>query len=191
MKEVRKLIQDMWQSHPTWGSPRIVGELRQLGLDVAKSTVEKYRPKVGKPSSPTWKAFLNNHVQDLVAGDFFTVLTVACRVLFVCIILAHKRRHIVYFNITEHPTAQWTAQQIIEAFPWDTAPRDLRRDRDAVYGEYFHQRIKNMGIEEVNIAPPSPWQESLEDDPIYDEAMKLGRLYRQSLRPKVSTRRQK
>ena len=157
-KEIRKLIQDMWQSNPTWGSPRIVGELRKLGIDVAKSTVEKYRPKVHKPSSPTWKAFLNNHIQDLVVCDFFIVPTVTCQVLFVCIMLAHERRRIVHFNVTEHPTAQWTAQQIIEAFPWDTAPRYLLRDRDAIYSKHFQQRIKNIGIEEVKIAPRSPWQ---------------------------------
>jgi transposase InsO family protein len=157
-KEVRKLIQDMWQSNPTWGSPRIVGELRKLGIDVAKSTVEKYRPKVPKPSSPTWKAFLNNHIQDLVACDFFIVPTVTCQVLFVFIMLVHERRRIVHFNVTEHPTAQWTAQQIIEAFPWESAPRYLLRDRDAIYGQHFQQRIKNIGIEEVKIAPRSPWQ---------------------------------
>ena len=114
--------------------------------------------RVRKPSSPTWKAFLNNHVQDIVACDFFTVPTATFRVLFVFIILAHERRRIVHFNITEHPTAQWTAQQIVEAFPWDTAPRYLLRDRDAIYGEHCQQRIKHMGIEEVKIAPRSPWQ---------------------------------
>jgi putative transposase len=157
-KEVRELIQDMWQSNPTWGSPRIVGELRKLGIDVAKSTVEQYRPTVRKPSSPTWKAFLNNHVQDLMACDFFTVPTLTCQVLFVFIVLAHERRRIVHVNITEHPTAQWTAQQIVEAFPWDTAPYYLLRDRDSIYGEHVQQRVKNMGIEEVKIAPCSPWQ---------------------------------
>ena len=134
-REVRELIQDMWRSNPTWGSPRIVGELRKLGINVAKSTVEKYRPRIRKPPSPTWKAFLNNHVKDIVACDFFTVPTATFRVLFVFIMLAHERRRIVHFNITEHPTAQWTAQQIVEAFPWDTAPRYLLRDRDAIYGE--------------------------------------------------------
>jgi len=138
-KEVRRLIQDMWQSNPTWGSPRIVGELRKLGINVAKSTVEKYRPKVHKPSSPTWKAFLNNHIQDLVACDFFIVPTVTCQVLFMFIMLAHERRRIVHFNVTEYPTAQWTAQQSIEAFPWDTAPRYLLRDRDAIYGKHFQR----------------------------------------------------
>lgn len=156
--EVGELIQDMWRSNPTWGSPRIVGELHKLGIDVAKSTVEKYRPQPSKPTSPTWKAFLNNHVQDLVACDFFTVPTVTLKVLFVFIILAHYRRRIVHSNITEHPTAQWTAQQIVEAFPWDTAPRYLLRDRDRIYGVQFQQRVGNMGIEEVKIAPHSPWQ---------------------------------
>jgi putative transposase len=157
-QEVRELIQDMWQSNPTWGSPRIVGELQKLGIDVAKSTVEKYRPRARKPSSPTWKAFLNNHVQDLVACDFFTVPTATFQVLFVFVILAHERRRIVHFNVTEHPTAEWTAQQMVEAFPWDEAPRYLLRDRDSIYGEYFQQHVKKMGIEEVKIAPRSPWQ---------------------------------
>ena len=155
---MRELIQDMWKSNPTWGSPRIVGELHKIGIDVAKSTVEKYRPRTRNPSSPTWKAFLNNHVQDLVACDFFTVPTVTFRVLFVFVILAHERRRIVHFNVTEHPTAQWTAQQMVEAFPWDEAPRYLLRDRDSIYGDVFHQRMKTMGLGEVTIAPQSPWQ---------------------------------
>ena len=157
-KEIRDLIRDMWQANPTWGSPRIMGELRKLGIAVAKSTVEQYRPPHRKPLSPTWKAFLANHVQGLVALDFFTVPTVTCRVLFVLVILAHERRRIVHFHVTEHPTAQWTAQQVVEAFPWDEAPRYLLRDRDRVYGAHFQQRVTHMGIEEVVIAPQSPWQ---------------------------------
>jgi putative transposase len=157
-KEVRDLIQDMWRSNPLWGSPRIVGELRKLGINVAKSTVEQYRPKSRKPSSPTWKAFLNNHVKDIVACDFFTVPTASCKVLFVFILLAHERRRIVHFHITEHPTAQWTSHQIVEAFPWESAPRYLLRDRDAIYSAAFQSRVKNLGIEEVKIAPRSPWQ---------------------------------
>ena len=157
-KDIIELIQDMWRPNPSWGSPRIVGELQKLGIHVAKSTVEKYRRKSPKPSSPTWKAFLTNHVQDLVSCDFFTVPTATFRVLFVFIILAHDRRRIVHFNITEHPTAQWTAQQIVEAFPWDEAPRYLLRDRDSIYGEAFQERVGHMGIEEVKIAPYSPWQ---------------------------------
>ena len=157
-KEIRDLIQDMWRANPTWGSPRIVGELGKLGITVAKSTVEKYRPRAVKPASPTWKAFLNNHVKDIVACDFFTVPTVTFRILFVFIMLAHERRRIVHFNVTDHPTAQWTAQQIVEAFPWETALRYLLRDRDSIYGAAFQDRIGRMGIEEVKTAPRSPWQ---------------------------------
>jgi transposase InsO family protein len=157
-KEVRDLIQNMWRSNPLWGSPRIVGELRKLGINVAKSTVEKYRPKRRKPPSPTWKAFLNNHIKDIVACDFFTVPTASCKVLFVFILLAHERRRIVHFNITEHPTAVWTAQQVVEAFPWESAPRYLLRDRDSIYSAVFQLRVQNLGIEEVKIATCSPWQ---------------------------------
>jgi hypothetical protein len=145
-KDVRDLIRDMWCSNPLWGSPRIVGELRKLGLSVAKSTVEKYRPRGRKPSSPTWKAFLKNHVKDIVACDFFTVPTASFKVLFVFIMLAYERRRIVHFNITEHPTAQWTSQQIVEAFPWETAPRYLLRDRDAISSVAFQPRIKNIDL---------------------------------------------
>jgi putative transposase len=156
--EVRELIQAMWQANPTWGSPRIVGELRKLGIDVAKSTVEKYRLRPRKPPSPTWKTFLNNHVKDLVALDFFVVPTVTYKVLFVLVILAHERRQVVHVNVTEHPTAAWTAQQVIDVFPWDETPRYLLRDRDRIYGASFRQRVRNMRIEEVLIAPRSPWQ---------------------------------
>ena len=157
-KEVIELIRDMWRSNPTWGSPRIVGELHKIGIEVAKATVEKYRPKSHKPSSPTWQAFLDNHAKDLVSCDFFVVPTATFRVLFVFVILAHERRRIVHFNITEHPTAQWTAQQIVEAFPWDTAPRYLLRDRDSIYSAAFQERVGHMGMEEVKTAPRSPWQ---------------------------------
>ena len=148
----------MWRCNPTWGSPRIVGELHKIGIDVAKSTVEAYRPRDRKPSSPTWRAFLNNHLTDIVACDFFTVPTVHFRVLFVFVMLAHDRRCIMHFNIIEHPTAQWTALHIVEAFPWDTAPRYLLRDRDAIYGAAFQNRVGHLSIEEVKIAPQSPWQ---------------------------------
>jgi transposase InsO family protein len=147
----------MWQAHPTWGAPRILGALRKLGIRVAKSTVKKYGMRPRKPPSPSWKTFLTNHGQDLVALDCFPVPTVTFRVLFVLVPLAHERRRVVHFNITEHPTAQWTAQHVVEAFPWDEAPRYLRRDRDGIYGVAFRQRVKHMGIEEVRTAPQSPW----------------------------------
>jgi putative transposase len=157
-KDVRDLIRQMWRANPTWGSPRIVGELQKVGIEVAKSTVEKYRLRPRTPSSPTWKTFLNNHVWDLAAMDFLVVPTVTFKVLFVLVILAHERRRIVHVNVTESPTAAWTAQQVVDAFPWDTAPRYLLRDRDRIYGDAFRQRVGHMGIEEVLIAPQSPWQ---------------------------------
>jgi len=115
----------MCEANPTWGSPRIQGELRKLGICVAKSTVENYMPARRNPPSPTWRTFPENHVKDIVAIDFFSVPTVDFRVLFVLVVLAHHRRRVIHFNVTEHPTAQWTAQQIVEAFPWDDAPRYL------------------------------------------------------------------
>jgi putative transposase len=157
-QEARELIRDMSQAKPTRGSPRIVGELQKLGIDVAKSTVGKYRVRLIKPPSPTWKAFLKNHMHDMIALDFFTVPTVTYKVLFVLVILAHARRRVVHFQVTEHPTAQWTAQQVVEAFPWDAAPRYLVHDRDRIYGAPFRQRVRNMEIREVMTAPRSPWQ---------------------------------
>jgi hypothetical protein len=157
-KAVQDLIREMSGANPGWGSPRIVGELAKLDIHVAKATVEKYMVRPKKPRSPTWRAFLDNHLKDLVSVDFFVVPTVAFKVLYVFIVLAHVRRRIVYFNVTEHPTAQWTAQQISEAFPWEAALRYLIRDRDQVYGAVFRKRVERMGIEEVLTAPRSPWR---------------------------------
>ena len=156
--ELRKLIGRMWEANPTWGSPKIVAELAMLGINVAKSTVEKYQPKRARPPSPTWRTFLDQHVRDLVSIDFFIVPTATFRVLFVFVVLAHDRRRIVHFNVTEHPTAQWTEQQIVEAFPFDTAPSYLIRDGDGIYGERVTRRIKSLGTNEVITAPASPWQ---------------------------------
>jgi putative transposase len=129
-----------------------------VGIEVTKSTVEKYRMRPPKPPSPTWKTFLTNHVQDLVALDFFVVATVTHKVLFVLLILAHHRRRVVHVSVTEHPTAAWTAQHVVDAFPWDEAPRYLLRDRDRIYSASFRQRVRHMRIEDVVIAPRSPWQ---------------------------------
>jgi putative transposase len=157
-QEIRELIRRMSSANPLWGTPRIVGELAKLGIEVAKSTVDKYRVRPRKPPSPTWKAFLQNHVTDLVSIDFFVVPTIQFKLLFVLVVLAHARRKVIHCNVTENPTAQWTAQQIIEAFPWDSAPKYLLRDRDAIYGNAFQQRVQSMGIEQVLSAPRSPWQ---------------------------------
>ncbi len=145
--EVRDLIRRISKANPGWGSPRIVGELGKLGIEVAESTVDKYRIRPANPPSPTWKAFLKNHVRDLVSIDFFIVPTVEFKVLFVLVVLFHHRRRALYFNVTEHPTAEWTARQIVEAFPYDTAPKYLLRDRDKVYGDYIQKRVHGIGTD--------------------------------------------
>jgi len=125
---------------------------------VATSTVEKYHVRPRRPPSPAWRTFLKNHATELGALDFFTVPTVAFKVLFVLVVLAHARRKVVPFNVTDHPTAQWTARQLVEAFPWETAPKYLLRDRDAVYGAWFQRRVANLGPAQVCTVPRSPWQ---------------------------------
>ena len=157
-REIRDLIRRMSRENPTWGAPRIVSELALLGHDVAKATVAKYMVRSRKPPSQTWRTFLDNHVPDIAACDFFTIPTVTFRVLYVFIVLRPDRREVVHFNVTTNPHAEWTAQQIVNAFPFDEAPRFLIRDRDGIYGNYFQDRVKSMGIKEVPIAPRSPWQ---------------------------------
>ena len=156
--EIKALILRMAAANPLWGAPRIHGELLKLGINVAERTVSRLMPKRRPRPSQTWRTFLVNHVRDLVSLDFFTVPTARLRVLFVLVVLVHHRRRVVHFNVTEHPTAHWTAQQIVEAFPDDCAPPYLLRDRDSVYGHVFQQRVKGMGICEVLTAPQSPWQ---------------------------------
>ncbi|MCZ6836070.1 MAG: integrase core domain-containing protein [Planctomycetota bacterium] len=148
----------MSRENSTWGVPRIKDELALLGNEVAESTIRKYRIRSSKPPSQTWRSFLNNHANDIAAIDFFTVPRFTFRVLYCFIVLRHDRRTIVHFNVTEHPTAAWTAQQIIEAFPFDEAPKYLIRDRDGIYGNQVRSRIKHLGIMEVVTSPRSPWQ---------------------------------
>jgi putative transposase len=156
--EVRALIRKMSQANPYWGAPRIHGELLKLGIEISERSVSRLLPKDRKPPSQTWKTFLNNHLKDLVSIDFFTVPSVTFRVLFVFVVLSHYRRRVVYFNVTEHPTARWTGQQIVAAFPEDTAPRYLLRDQDKIYGEEFCDRVRGMEIEEILTTAQSPWQ---------------------------------
>ena len=146
-KEVRDLIRKMSQANPGWGSPRILGELNKVGIDVAKSTVEKYMVRTRRPPSPTWKAFLKNHVKDLVSIDFFVVPTVRFKVLFVLVMLAHHRRRVIHFNVTEHPTEAWTAQQIVEAFPWDEALIFFRFSRKWDFDTIIEKRGTYSNIE--------------------------------------------
>jgi hypothetical protein len=157
-REVRNLIEQMSGANPLWGAPRIHGELLKLGIEVSQATVAKYivrRP--GKPS-PSWRNFLRNEAIGIAAIDMFVVPSAMFRMLFVMLILAHDRRRIARFDVTQHPTAAWLSLQVTEAFPWDTAPRYLLRDRDSSYGSVFSKRAEAMGIAEVVTAPRSPWQ---------------------------------
>src|SRR5882724_1272507 len=156
--EVRNLIRKMSLASPRWGAPRIHGELLKIGIAVSQATVAKYMVRHRKPPSQTWRTFLKNHAKDLVSADFFVVPTITFQLLFVFVILDHDRRRPIHFAVTSNPTAEWTARQLLEAFPWDNAPRYLLRDRDSIYGEKFCETAKWLGIREVLTAPRSPWQ---------------------------------
>jgi len=157
-RELIQLIRRMWAVNPTWGSPRIRDELAKLGLHVSTATIRKYRPKATGHRSQNWWTFLRNHLGAVAAMDFFVVPTATFRLLYVLVVLRHERRKMIHFNITDAPTATWTAQQIVNAFPYDTAPQYLLRDRDSIYGSTFVQRVEGMGIQQKLIAPRSPWQ---------------------------------
>jgi transposase InsO family protein len=159
--EVIGLIRRISTENVLWGAPRIRDELALLGHDVAESTVAKYmvERKDRDPARQSWRTFLANHMNVSAACDFFAVPTLTFKVLYVFVVLSHDRRRIVHVNVTRHPTAAWTAQQITEAFPGDAAvPRYLHRDRDGTYGDVFRQRVAAIGLHEVVSAKQSPWQ---------------------------------
>ena len=157
--EIRAIVLQMANANPLWGAPKIHGELLKLGIVVSERTVSGLlRRNKRKPPSQTWRTFIKNHILDMVGVDFLVVPTIRFRLLFVFVILSHDRRRVVHFNVTANPAAEWTAQQVVEAFPWNTAPRYLLRDRDSIYGEWFRRRVQSMGIEEVVTAYHSPWQ---------------------------------
>jgi len=145
-------------ANPLWRAPRIHGELPKLGINVSERTVSRLLRDVKRPPSQTWKVFLKNHMSEILAMDFSTVPTASLRVLFVLVILEHERRRVLHFNVTEHPTAEWAAQQIVEALSEADTPRYLLRDRDGVYGDAFRRRVQSLGIQEVLPAARSPWQ---------------------------------
>jgi putative transposase len=157
-RELRDLIRRMSTANPLWGAPRIVGEMAKIGIDLPRSTLAKYMVRRRQPPSATWRAFLKNHIREIVAADFLVVPTVRNQILFVFLVLAHERRRVLHFNVTAYPTAEWTAQQVIEAFPWTDPPKYLLRDRDKTYGARFRKRIAGLGCQEVVIAAQSPWQ---------------------------------
>jgi transposase InsO family protein len=156
--EIRRLIERMVSANPLWRAPRIHGELRMLGIPISERTVSRILQTLRRPPSQTWRTFLRNHLGQTVSIDFFTVPTVTMKVLFVFIVLEHRRRQVLHFNVTDHPTAVWTAQQIVEAFANREPARYLIRDRDSIYGNEVRLRIASLGIGEVLTAPQSPWQ---------------------------------
>jgi transposase InsO family protein len=156
--EIRRLIERMVVANPLWRAPRIHGELKMLGIAISERTVSRILRGLAHPPTQTWKTFLHNHLNQSVSIDFFTVPTITMKVLFVFMVLEHRRRQVLHFNVTEHPTAAWTAQQIVEAFADRDTPRYLIRDRDSIYDDHVRLRISSMGIEELLTAPRSPWQ---------------------------------
>ena len=129
-----------------------------LGIRLAQSTVAKYRvPRVRRPPAQAWRSFLGNNRASIAAGDLFVVPNAFFKLLYGLVILGHERRQLLGFAVTDHPTAEWLARQVIEAFPWDTAPRDLLRDRDAAFGPSYTRRVCAMGIRDHPVAARSPW----------------------------------
>jgi transposase InsO family protein len=156
--ELRALIRRMSVENPLWGTPRIHGELLKLGIEVAQSSVAKYLVKRRAPPSQGWRTFLRNHAPDIAAMDLFVVPTIDFDLLYAFIIVRLDRRDLVWINATAHPTAEWVARQITEAFPWDGTPRYMIRDRDRIYGAVVRRRLRAMGIRDKPVAPASPWQ---------------------------------
>jgi putative transposase len=156
-REVRALIRTMSETNSLWGAARIHGELLKLGIDVSQATVAKYMRRRSRPPSQSWRTFLTNHLEQITVADFFVVPTATGRLLFVLVMLAHHRRHVVHVAVTAHPTAAWTAQQVREAFPWETAPRYVLHDRDLLFAG-LGATAEAMAMTNVLTAPRSPWQ---------------------------------
>jgi Integrase core domain len=156
--EIRQLIRQMSIANPFWGAPRIHGELLKLGIDVSQTTVAKYMAKARRPPSQGWRMFLHNHVDGIASMDLFVVPTVSLRLLYGMLILQHTRRELLWLGVTAHPTAEWIAQQLVEAFGWREMPRYMVRDRDCIYGARFIRRVRAMGIRDRPTAARSPWQ---------------------------------
>jgi hypothetical protein len=144
-----------------WGAPRIHGELLKLGFEIAESTVSEYMIRRRGPPSQTWRTFLRNHAHAIAAIDLCVVPTLTFECLFAFLVVGHGRRQLLWFAVTRHPTAEWLAQQILEAFPWNAAPTYLVRDNDRAYGQAFTRRLRMMGIRDRPISPRSPLAECL------------------------------
>jgi hypothetical protein len=157
----------MAAENPTWGAPRILGEIQKLGLAVSERTVSRYMPRC--PANPAerqrWRTFLANHREVIAAIDVFTVPTSTFRVLYVLLVVRHARRVLMHFRVTGHPKAAWITQQLREAFPYDQAPRYLILDRDAKYGNEVVTAIHHMHIEPRQITARRSWQNGVADRP--------------------------
>jgi putative transposase len=158
--ELRELIVRMAKENPTWGAPRIPGELLKLGFELSERTVSRYLARVGCKGDgrKLWLTFLRNHREAIAAMDCFTVPTATFRVLYCFFVIGHRRRQVLHFNVTEHPTSLWIAQQLREAFPEDTAPRYLILDRDSKYEGESTEVLQSLRCELVRTAYQSPWQ---------------------------------
>jgi transposase InsO family protein len=152
------LIRRLSRENPLWGAPRIHGELQMLGYFLHESTVARYMIKRHGRPTQNWKTFLKNHLHETAAIDFLTVPTVTFQTLYVFVVLSLDRRSIVHINVTTHPTAEWTALQLRQAFMFDTAPRLLLRDHDKIYGDAVVAALDELGIKQVVTAVRSPWQ---------------------------------
>jgi transposase InsO family protein len=158
--EVRMLIVEMAEMNVGWGAPRIHGELLKLGIEISEISVSRYMPKrpPSAGSRQRWTTFLRNHIGETLAIDFAVVPTVTFGILYVFFVLSLERRRILHFNVTRHPTAEWTAQQIVESCPFDLPGRYLIRDNDKIYGMKFRDRVDGLGLEQIRTAFRSPWQ---------------------------------
>jgi putative transposase len=159
-KEIRQLIFRMVAENPTWGAPRIHGELLMLGFDVCERTISRWMKRAPRDPEPAkrWRAFLRNHREAIVAMDFFTVPTITFGVLYCFFIISHDRRRILHFNVTKHPTSRWIVQQLREAFPFESAPGFLIFDRDAKYGLEIPTAVRSLKMSPVRTSFESPWQ---------------------------------
>jgi transposase InsO family protein len=158
--EVRKLISEMAEMNVGWGAPRIHGELLKLGIAISEITVSRHMPKrlPAAGSRQRWATFMRNHLHETLAIDFAVVPTVTFGIVYVFFVLSLERRRILHFNVTRHPTAAWTAQQVVEACAFDLPGRFLIRDNDKIYGSYFQSRVDGLGLEQKRTAFRSPWQ---------------------------------
>ena len=145
-------------ANPLWGAPRVHGELLKLGIAVGQTSVAKYMVRRRGPPTQGWKTFLRNHADGIAAMDLFVVPTVSFRLLYGLLIMRHSRRQILWFGVTAQPTAEWLANQLMEACGWERAPQFLIRDRDACYGAIFVRRVRLLGIRDHPTAARSPWQ---------------------------------